>query len=70
MFVFLQVAVDEDDLRDGLPITSKSTVETYLEKHAFYFQEIVLQGSLFFLLYNFCSKKYYYIVQGFFWLIL
>ncbi|XP_060559930.1 cyclin-J-like [Ruditapes philippinarum] len=44
---FLKVAVDEDDLRDGIPITSKSTVETYLEKHAFYFQEIVLQDHMF-----------------------
>ena len=41
-----QVAVDEDDLRDGQPLTSKATVVTYLEKHALYFQEISLQGTV------------------------
>ncbi|KAL4231036.1 hypothetical protein ACF0H5_008619 [Mactra antiquata] len=44
---FLKVAVDEDDLRDGLPITSKCVVENYLEKHASYFQEIVLQDPVY-----------------------
>ncbi|WAR22528.1 CCNJ-like protein, partial [Mya arenaria] len=42
-----QVAVDEDDLRDGIPISSKLTVETHLEKHAAYFQEIVLQDPIY-----------------------
>ncbi|XP_052771208.1 cyclin-J-like [Mya arenaria] len=44
---FLKVAVDEDDLRDGIPISSKLTVETHLEKHAAYFQEIVLQDPIY-----------------------
>ena len=42
---FLKVAVDEDDLRDGMPISSKAVVESYLEKHALYFLEICLQGK-------------------------
>ena len=40
----LQVSVAEDDLLDGMPIVSKVNMEMYLEKRAFYFQEIVLQG--------------------------
>ena len=44
---FLKVAVDEDDLRNGMPISSKASVESYLEKHALYFQEICLQGKIY-----------------------
>ncbi|XP_052227638.1 cyclin-J-like [Dreissena polymorpha] len=44
---FLKVAVDEDDLVDGAPISSKGLVETYLHKHAAYFQEIVLQDHMY-----------------------
>ena len=45
-FVLLcnQVAVDEDDLRDGFPMQNKHVIAKYLEKHASYFQEISLQG--------------------------
>ena len=43
--LFLQVAVDEDDLRDGIPIASKAVVMAYVEKYSNYFLEICLQGK-------------------------
>ena len=43
---FLYVAVDKSDLRNGIPISSKDVVDSYLQKHTHYFQEISLQGNV------------------------
>lgn len=44
---FLNVAVDKSDLRNGIQISSKEVVESYLLKHTHYFQEISLQEHTF-----------------------
>ena len=49
---FLQVAVDTDDLLNGVSLTStsKKVLEACVAKHAAYFQEISLQGIVYNLL--------------------
>ncbi|VDI71417.1 Hypothetical predicted protein [Mytilus galloprovincialis] len=44
---YLLVAVDNLDLRNGIPISSKEVVESYVQKHTHYFQEISLQEHTF-----------------------
>ena len=49
--------MDEDDLRDGMPIPSKVVVTSHLEKFANYFLEISLQGKYLTCLSNFNILK-------------
>ncbi|XP_061170451.1 cyclin-J-like [Saccostrea echinata] len=44
---FLVVAVDDCDLIDGLPLSSKTAVKECLERHTKYFMEISLQDHVF-----------------------
>ncbi|XP_041370740.1 cyclin-J-like [Gigantopelta aegis] len=44
---FLTIAADDGDLHNGVPITSKSLVTSYIEKHSHYFLEISLQDHTF-----------------------
>ncbi|KAL3864284.1 hypothetical protein ACJMK2_005980 [Sinanodonta woodiana] len=44
---FLQVAVDDEDLINGLPIMSKPLVESHVERQTLYFQTICLQDPSF-----------------------
>ncbi|KAL3836910.1 hypothetical protein ACJMK2_022316 [Sinanodonta woodiana] len=44
---FLQVAVDDDDLLNGLPIMSKPLMKSHVERQTLYFQTVCLQDPSF-----------------------
>ncbi|KAL3863952.1 hypothetical protein ACJMK2_005672 [Sinanodonta woodiana] len=44
---FLQVALDDDDLQNGLPILSKPLVKSHVERQTLYFQTVCLQDPSF-----------------------